>query len=218
MLSTLLLAAVTATAFPAGGTYRYSASLGGQRIGEWSVTVKPGGAGMEIDENSSASVAGMQLSAIAALVLGSDLAPVTYTGNYRMAMQNPSVSVTLTPTSATVIGALSPQPRQIPLDPSTRHFVVIEPGLLAGLFALPAQLASWKDPAVTWIAPATAQAQSLSPNPSPASTRPPDVASRDVVLAIDHPMAVTIWYDPSTLVPDEITVPSQNATLTRERS
>jgi hypothetical protein len=218
MLSTLLLAAVTATAFPAAGTYRYSASLGEQRIGEWSVTVKPGGSSTEIDENSSASVAGMQLSAVAALVLGPDLSPVTYTGNYHMAMQSPSVSVTFTPGSATVIGALSPQPRQIPLEPNTHHFVIIEPGLLAGLFALPAQLAAWKEPAVTWIAPATAQAQALSPSPSPSLARPANVPAQDVVLAIDQPMAVTMWYEPSTLVPDEINVPSQNATLTRERS
>jgi hypothetical protein len=104
------------------------------------------------------------------------------------------------------------------LDPSTQHFVVIEPGLLAGLFALPAQLAAWNDQSVTWITPTTAQAESLSANPSASVTRPADVAASDVVLSIERPTAVTIWYDPNTLVPDEIIVPSQNAVLIRERS
>ncbi len=39
-----------------------------------------------------------------------------------------------------------------------------------------------------------------------------------LLLSIDRPLAVTIWYDPATLVPDQIAVPSQNAVLTRERS
>jgi hypothetical protein len=219
MLPTILLAAVTASAaFPAPGTYRYAASLGGQRVGEWSVTVKSDTGDTEVDENSSASIGGMALSATAALVLGSDLAPSKYSGNYRMAGQNPTVSATLTSTTATVIGAMTNQPQQIVLRGATRHFVVIEPGLLAGLFALPAQLGAWNDQAVTWIAPATGQAQSLTANRNAGLARPANVASQDAAISIDQPLAVTIWYDPATLVPDVIIVPSQNATLTRERS
>jgi hypothetical protein len=160
----------------------------------------------------------MPLSATASLVLGPDFAPTTYSGIYRTPSQTPSVSVVLTPNSATVVGAFSTQPRQIALGPNTRHFVVIEPGLLAGLFALPAQLGAWQDPSVTWITPTTAQAESLSPNPAPSAARPRGVPAGDVLLAIERPIAVTIWYDPATLVPDEITVPSQNAVLIRERS
>jgi hypothetical protein len=135
-----------------------------------------------------------------------------------MGGQNPSVSAILTPTSATVTSAISKGPQQIALAATTSHFVVIEPGLLAGLFVLPAQLATWKEPAVTWITPATAQGEALSASTSAPSGRPTGVASQDAVVSIDRPMALTIWYDPTTLVPDEIDVPSQNAVLTRERS
>src|SRR5580700_3405707 len=218
LLATMLLAALAGTTpFPAAGEYRYSASMAGQNIGGWSISVRDQNGGMQIDETSSASFAGMQMSANASLALGSDLAPMSYTGNYRMAGQNPSVSVTLTPSAATVAGAMTTAPQRVALAANTRHFVVVEPGLLAGLFALPAQLAAWKDPSVTCITPATAQAQSLGTNAVSPSARPAGVDAGDAVLSIDHPIALTIWYDPGTFVPDEIVVPSQNAVVTRVR-
>jgi hypothetical protein len=218
MLATLVLAALGAAAvFPAPGAYRYTASMAGQSVGSWSVTVTNGGDSTTIAEESRASIGGLQLAATASLVLGPDLAPTRYDGHYRTPGQNPNVSVVLTPSAATVVGAFNTEPQQVPLGSNTRHFVVIEPGLLAGLFALPAQLRSWKDPAVTWITPTTAQAQSLTVG-AQTSARPADVPSQDALLSIDRPIAVTIWYDPSTLVPDEIVVPSQNAVLTRQRS
>jgi hypothetical protein len=217
MLPTLLLAAVTAL-FPPAGTYRYSASLGPQRIGEWTVSVKPNGADIEVDENSSAALMGMQLTATAALVLGSDLAPVTYSGSYRTPGQNPTPRVTLTPTSAVVTGALAGAgPQQVALLGDTGHFVIVEPGLLAGLFALPAQLDSWKETSVTWIAPATGQVQVLTTGSSTSAAIPAGVPPHDAVLSIEQPLAVTIWYDAATFVPDAVVVPSENAVLTRER-
>jgi hypothetical protein len=219
LLATLLLVAATGSAaFPAPGTYRYSASLGSQRVGEWTVGVKGENSNTEIDENSSASISGMQLSATASLVLGPDLAPLSYAGNYRTPMQSPNPAVTLTAASATVTGAVTAAaPKQLSLYGDTHHFVVVEPGLLAGLFALPAQLTAWKETSVTWIAPATGQAQELSVGQSGAQQRPPGVPANDVVLAIERPLVVTIWYDPTTLIPDEIAVPSQSAVLTREK-
>ena len=217
MLATLLLAALTGAAFPSPGTYRYTASMGGQTIGSWSVTVSQAAAQTQIDENSSANVMGMQLAATASLVLGADLAPLKYTGTYRTPTQSPSVSVALTPTSATVIGVMTNQPRQLTLAAQSHHFVVIEPGLMAGLFALPAQLAGWKDATVTWITPATGQGLALTAGSVTSAPRPAGISAQDAVISIDQPIALTIWYDPATLVPDQIDVPSQNAVLTRVR-
>jgi hypothetical protein len=215
MLAAMLVAALSGPLFPAPGTYRYTASMSGQPIGSWSVSVTTSPTQTTIDETSSAQMLGMQLAATASLMLGPDLAPLRYSGRYRTPGQNPSVSVALTPTSATVVGATSNQPQQLTLAANTQRFVVIEPGLLAGLFVLPAQMAAWKVPTVTWIAPATAQAQVLSASSSSSATRPPGLSPQDAVLSIDQPIAVTIWYDPTTLVPDAIAVPSQNAVLTR---
>ncbi len=213
----LLAAAITGSPFPAPGTYRYSASLSGQNIGVWSVSVKPDGANIEVDENSSASLAGMSVSATAALVLGPDLAPARYEGNYRTAGQNPSVTVSLTSSSAMVVGSATGTPRALPLASNTKHFVVIEPMLVAGLFAFPAQLAAWKDSSVTWVAPMTAEAQAVTAASAPAQMRPAGVPAQDVGIAVTGPIPVNIWYDAATFVPDVIVVPSQNAVLTRIR-
>ncbi|MBV9720215.1 MAG: hypothetical protein JOZ77_12950 [Candidatus Eremiobacteraeota bacterium] len=218
MLPAILLGAVVGTTpFPLPATYRYAASLAAQRIGEWTVSVKSASAGTEVDENSSASFVGMQVSAVASLMLGPDLAPAKYIGSYHMSMQNPSVSVTLTSQDANVVGAFAPQPQHVTLAAGTHHFVVIEPGLLAGLFALPAQLAAWKENSLTWITPATAQSAVLAVGGAITTPRPPGVPPQDLVISVERPMPVTIWYDPATFVPDEVVVPSQNATLTRER-
>jgi len=217
-LPALLLAALTASpAFPAPATYRYAATLGGQHIGEWTATVQSRSGGTEVDENSSAMFAGMQLAATASLVLSADLAPVSYQGSYRVPGQNPTVTVSVAGSSATVSGTLTNQTQRLGLLPNTQHFVVVEPGLLAGLFVLPAQLNAWKESAVTWVTPTSAQAQLLTTNPNASAPRPAGVPRNDLLLSIERPLVVTIWYDPATFVADEINVPSQSATLTRER-
>ena len=215
--SVLLAAAITGAPFPEPGTYRYSASLSGQNIGVWSVSVKPDGADTEVDENSSAALAGMSVSATASLVLGPDLAPTRYEGSYRTAGQSPSVTVSLTPVSAMVVGSATGPPRSLPLAANTRHFVVIEPLLVAGLFAFPAQLAAWKDSSVTWVAPMTAEAQAVNVTPAQMQMRPAGAPAQDAGIAVTGPIPVSIWYDATTLVPDVIVVPSQNAVLTRIR-
>lgn len=217
LLPALLLAATASPTFPAPGTYRYAATLGAQRIGEWSATVQGRAGDMRVNENSSAMFAGMQLAATASLLLSPDLAPITYEGSYRVPGQNPTVTVSVTGGTATVSGTLTSQTQRVDLLPNTQHFVVVEPGLLAGLFVLPAQLNAWKESSVTWITPTSAQAQLLTTNPNATAPRPAGVPAKDVLLSIERPLIVTIWYDPATLVPDEVIVPSQSATLTRER-
>ena len=218
MFAVVLAAAAAASSlFPPAGSYSYTAAMNGQPIGKWAVTVKSGASSTEVNENSAASIMGMSVSATAALMLGPDLAPTLYDGRYRTSGQAPTATVTLTPNSATVVSTLAGQPAQIALMSNTRHFVVIEPGLLAGLFVLPAQLGAWKDDSVTWITPTTASAQTIAPSRTASQSRPSAVPAQDVLLSFDQPVAISIWYDPRTLVPDQIAVPSQSAVLTRVR-
>ncbi len=217
MLPGLMLAAAATAMFPAQGTYRYTASLNGQSVGQWAVNVKRDGIGTEIDESSAASIGGMEASATATLMLGPDLSPTQYNGNYRMAGQTPTVTVALTPASATVVSSEIVGPRTLALGANTKHFVVIEPGLLAGLFALPAQLQTWREPAVTWISPITAQVQPLPAGSAAPGTPPSDVPAQDTEVSMGGQIPFTVWYDPGTMVPDKVIVPAQNAVLTRVR-
>jgi hypothetical protein len=210
-------AVATAVTFPAPGAYNYTASMSGQPIGQWNVTVKRSDSTTEIDENSWASVMGMTLSAKATLALGPDLSPTRYTGNYRAAGQNIGVTVALTAASATITGTQSGSARTVALGADTHHFVVIEPGLLAGLFVLPAQLASWNESTVTWLSPVTGTAQPLMKDSAAPPARPAGVPAQDVELSLTGQIPVTMWYDAVTFIPDRIEVPSQHTILTRVR-
>jgi hypothetical protein len=191
--------------------------MSGQPIGQWNVTVKRNDSTTEIDENSWATVMGMTLSAKATLALGPDLSPTSYTGNYRAAGQDVAVTVALTPASATITGSQSGTAHTVALVPDTHHFAVIEPGLLSGLFALPAQLASWNESTVTWLSPVTGSAQPLMKSAAPAAARPSGVPAQDIELSLTGQTPATIWYDAVSLIPDRIEIPSQHAVLTRVR-
>jgi hypothetical protein len=218
-MMTLTLAALAAgTPFLTPGTYQYTALLNGQPAATSKITVARTGNATDINEDSAGSLAGMHLSGKATLVLGADLAPTQYNGNYESASQEATVTVALTPTSATIAGSAVGASQPLALSANTRHFVVIEPGLLAGIFALPAQLDSWKDPAVTAIAPMSGHAEALATDPASAAARPSDVPAQDAVLSFGGRFPFTIWYDPTTFVPDEVIVPMQHVVITRARS
>lgn len=213
----MFAAVATTVTFPAPGAYNYTASMSGQPIGQWNVTVKRNDSTIEIDENSWASVMGMTLSAKATLALGPDLSPTRYTGNYLAAGQSVGATVALTAASATITGTQSDSARTVSLGADTHHFVVIEPGLLAGLFVLPAQLAAWNESAVTWLSPVTGTAQPLMKDAAAPPARPAGVPAQDVELSLTGQIPVTMWYDAVTFIPDRIEVPSQHTILTRVR-
>ena len=221
MLSTLALTALVAVApasLPAG-SYTYTASLDGTPTGTSSLTVSRDGELTHIDEKASGTANGMDFAGTATLVLGADLAPTHYDGSYKLAGQDASVSAALTPTTATVkSSATGGQPQTFSLGTAASHFVVIEPGLVAGFLALPAQMQAWNGGAVSAIAPAFGREVPIVPQPPAGPLAPPaGVPAQDAALSIGGHLPFTIWYDPATLIPDEIVVPSQNATVTRVR-
>lgn len=219
LVSLALIAAISAPPTLPAGSYRYKAVYAGAPAGNSTLTVKTDGAGTQIVESASGSASGFTFSGNSTLVLGADLVPTQYDGNYTAAGQPVKVSVALTPTTATVSGSQAAAPQTFALDPNAKHFVVIEPGLLSGIFALPAQLSAWNDAAVTAIAPAYGREEALpAAQPgTPAAPRPSSVPPADAMLSIGGSIPLTIWYDPSTMIPDEIDAPSQQATVTRVR-
>jgi hypothetical protein len=213
----VIAALIAAVAFAAPATYTYSASLAGQPVGQWSIAVRSDAGQAVLDEKSSANFGGMALGATATLTLDANLAPLRYDGRYSAPGQSIDVTVAVASNGATVTSQLATTPGPLQLAAGTTHFAIIEPGLLAGLFALPAQLNAWRESRVTWISPTSASAQLLTVGTGAAAARPTGVPANDAVVSIDRPIAVTIWYDPSSFVPDRIDVPSNKAVLTRIR-
>jgi hypothetical protein len=135
----------------------------GQPAGHWTLNVKAGSDGTEIDEDSVATFMGVQMSAKAALVLGPDFSPVKYDGNYRAAGAQSDRQRRATSSQGNRYEFTQAPPAKISgSSPTARHLVIIDPGLAAGLFVLPARLARVARDSVTWVTPISAEAASLA--------------------------------------------------------
>lgn len=221
LLPFVLASAVAAAAgSPAlsAGTYRYSATYGGTPVGTSSITVAPDGSATKLDETASGQMSGLQFSGTATLTLGQDLAPVRYDGNYEISGQKATATASVNGSSATTAATMTGGAPQSFALGSAAHFVVIEPGLMVGLFALPAQMQAWNDAPALAVAPSYGRSEPIAPAaPATPPARPANVPAADAVLSLGGHVPVTIWYDPATLVPDEVIVPSQDVTIDRMR-
>ena len=144
-----------------------------------------------------------------------DLSPTAYTASLNSTGVSAKSSLAFVGPTAALTGMAGNQ--SFSLLAGTTHFAVVDGALLDGYVALPAQLAAWNNAPVTLIIPVYAQASKLAPNPSAAAVRPAAVPPADLSLTFDQPVPVTEWYDPLTLIPDEIDVPSINLVIARVR-
>ncbi|MHB8146592.1 MAG: hypothetical protein ACYDGM_04930 [Vulcanimicrobiaceae bacterium] len=215
MFLPLVLAAMPVVMAPsiAAGTYSYRSSIAGQSAGNSTILVTHTATETEIEEQTSGTIGGMDASAKATLVLGADLSPASYTGSYVGAGRSATTTLSVTGSTASLTGPAGPQAFTL-LAPAT-HFVVIDGALLAGFMALPAQMQAWSDAPIDAIAPVYGRAVSLTAEAAVAAVRPTGVAANDVALAIGGPYPFTLWYDPATLITDQLDVPSQGIVVTR---
>jgi len=201
---------------PPAGTYAYVATVNGQPSGKTSVTVarNPDGT-TTITENGSGTIQGIAGTAQATLALGADLSPVSYTSHVDAGGMALDSGATFAGTVATTTGGLG-GPQTIPLV-GAKHFVVLDGGLLGGFIALPAQIAAWPGEPVLGIAPVYGRSTSVDVDASAKPVRPANVPAGDASLSFNAQVGIVEWYDPATMVVDEIDVPSQGLIASRSR-
>ncbi len=221
MIAMLLAAAMqnAAPAFPADGTYTYVSTLGGQNAGTSSISVTRNGSSIQVVENASGTVNGTTSTAKATMSLaGADLAPASYAGNYVTGGSPMHVEVAINGATAKVSGSGGTVP-PMSLVGDAKHFVIVEIGLANGLFALPAQMAAWQNPPTILVVPALGQGVPTTVQSLPAAQRPKTVPATDAGIQVTAgPQQLMEWYDPTTMLVDEIDVPSQNLVVTRQTS
>jgi hypothetical protein len=217
-MPTIAILALAASVYLPAGTYRYTQSVFGRVTDQTTITVKRRGADITIDEVMVGSLRGVAFSSTATLTLRANFTPARYDGVYRQRGGTSRVSVEVGADTAKVGGsAKGTQARSLTLAPRTRHFAVIEPGLLAGLFALPAELNACRESAVTIVVPTMAGAERITTTQTGMLARPDDVPKQDRVLTVGGPVPFSIWYDSVTFVVDKIVDPSRHAVTTRLR-
>ncbi len=210
MLGMLLAVAI------APGTYTYTATLAGANVGTSTLVVKSVGTSTEIDEKVTGTISGSDASANDTLVLGADLAPLTYQMNATEDGSPLKDSATIANTTASVTDVHGKN-ESFDLAAPTKHFVVADFGLFAGLLPLPAQMRAWNNAPVLVVIPELGRSAALVPDAGATAKRPTSVPASDIALVFSGEAPFTVWYDPTTLVPDEIDVSAQGLTVTRQR-
>lgn len=124
-------------------------------------------------------------------------------------------SATFNGSSANVTGVQGTQ--SFNLSGNAKHFVVVDLGTFAGFLALPAQMKAWNNSAVLAVVPSYGQSLAIVPDATLQPARPATVPAADVPLAFGGRVPFTVWYDPNTLVTDEVDVTSQGLSVTRKQ-
>jgi len=198
------MAAPVATQIP-DGTYAYQLRQGGSAIGTSTITVSRAGGALKVHE-----VANLQVT----YTLDSTLDPATFSTTSLHAVY------ATTPLDVT-FGATSFQEHvqgktvTLPTVAGAKGVMVIDGPVMTGLFLSPAQIHATGSATLTGVSPGSARSLACAFVAASASTRPAKVASADngyVTKGLPSG-EVTIWFDPTTLVPQDMEVPAQGISI-----
>lgn len=210
-----LAAASSTPAVPPDGWYTYVSTIPGRGTGQTSVRVSHDGPSLVLDESASGSSDSISGNGKAKMTLDAGLTPTSYRATYSFGGSPSDVNVRFNASNATETEAAGTQ--TFALGNVAQHFVVVDGALLSGYVALPAQMRAWANAPVMGVIPMFGRAFQLAPDSTVQVQRPKTLPAADTALTFTSPVTFTIWYDPSTLVVDEIDVPSQGATIVRRR-
>jgi hypothetical protein len=211
----VILAAAAAAAAPPDGTYTYVMSMNGAQVEKTAVTVAHDASGkIVLSESATGNMNGQTGSVTDTLTLDPTLAPFSYTANASIA-DSKSMQSTLAfkGDRATQTGDVT---KTYDLVADAKHFVVLDFGPFTGYFALPAQMQAWNDQPVIAIVPMYAHGVPIAVDPTLKPDRPKGVPATDSQISITNPLQFTVWYDPKTLIVDEMDVPSEGLSATRQ--
>ena len=196
------------------GTYTYKTSYHGADLGTSTVTVTSNAGATQISERTSGAYSGTSGNANATLVLNADLTPASYKATGTMGGSPISDSATISGDTAQVTNAQGLN-SSFKLTPGQTHFVLVDLGTVSGFVPLPAQMQAWNNASVCAVIPSFGQSIVITPDASTTPSRPANVPTGDTPLTFQGHTPFTVWYNPTTLVPDEIDIPSQTVQITR---
>lgn len=223
MLPLFFTAALDASAvvMPAPGTYRYEAYISGARAGRSTLVVSNTATGLKVDERASGSTDSADVTIDGSTQLDTSLTPLGYRAAYTVrdkqldTNQKMSLTVSFTARAATVTAGNDR--RTFALGGSSKTFVVLDTSGVSGFFALPAQLRARGNGDVTALIPGLGAQKFLDFIPGDKPARPADVPATDASLSFAGESPLVEWYDPATLIPDQISVPGDNLVIKRAK-
>jgi hypothetical protein len=216
MLPLMLAIDAPAAIAPANGTYTYASTYQGQAVGRTTIVVTRTPAGtIVLSEAGGGSMSGMNASLQDTLTLdAASLAPTNYVVNANMAGQTGQERAVFNGAQAQISGTRGAQ--TFSLGTGASHFALIDFGPFSGYFALPAQIAAWHGAPFTAVVPLADEATTLTPDGAMKPARPKNVPAADAQVSFSTPLQITLWYDPKSLVVDQVDLPTQNVQVTRQ--
>lgn len=200
----------TAALAPPDGTYTYSFRSGGNEIGTTIISVQRSGAQIQIHE--AASLAGKPYTLDQTLD-AMTLTPINLDAVYPSATPT-KVHATFSGGTGTETIAGTAGTHTLAQPTGTAGGVVLDGPLMSGFFMAPAQTKALNTMALAGISPGSIQEFAIRVGPATAS-RPSGAPSADMSMTTNGLPSgdVVIWYDPSTLVPDELDVSAQSISI-----
>ncbi|MGH8165249.1 MAG: hypothetical protein ACREP1_13030, partial [Rhodanobacteraceae bacterium] len=207
-----------APAAPPDGTYVYAETFQGQPAGKATVTVKRSAAHIDATETASISALGHTIAGTDALTLAAaTLAPAKYNATYVVeGARTIHAGLDVNGASASETNDLVGN-KSFNLAGGAKGFAVLDGGFMSGTIFLPAQIAAAHGSPLIGIVPAYGISLPIAADLAVKPDRPTTVPATDVVLAIGGQQPINVWYDPKTLIVDEVDVPSQGSAVTRQQ-
>ena len=211
----LTLALDGAVVAPPPGTYHYEAFINKGSVGGTAVTLSNEAQGFKITESSTAHLPTGDTRANATLLLTPNLIPVSYISSYKVQDDSMQVEASFDGRAATVTAGTDK--RTFQLGGSSKSFIILDNASMAGFLILPAQMKAWNDADTTALVPANASQAFLSVLHDVTPQRPAAIPAADVSLSFTGEAPFVEWYDPNTLIVDEVDVPGQNLRVVRRK-
>ena len=227
LLATILFATDTASPSPASssplpspaasaaipdGTYTYEFRAGGGTIGTTSLTVSRVSGTVTVHE-----VATLQKT----YTLDTTIDPLTFVakslhGTYPTA--TPTI-IDITFASGGFVEKVLGKTLNLAAVSGAKGIVELDGPFMTGFFLTPAQIGATSSMTLTGVSPGSATSFAITVSAAPASSRPAKVDAKDIGYATKGLPSgdVTIWADPSTLVPQEMDVPAQGIAIVLTR-
>ncbi len=210
----LTIAVATPAVAPPDGTYNYVSSMNGTPIGKTSIVVKRDDAGdIVLTETGAGSMSGQSGTIKDTLQLDPTLAPSAYASAASIAQgKSMKATVAFKGTQATQTGDIT---AKYDLAADAKHFVLLDLGPFSGFFVLPAQMQAWNNAPAIAVMPMYGRGFPMTPDTALKPDRPANVPPADSAISFSNMTQVTLWYDPKTLVVDQLDVPAQGVVVTR---
>jgi alpha-beta hydrolase superfamily lysophospholipase len=204
-------AAATAAVAPPDGTYDYSFRNGTSEIGTTAISIQRAGATIKLHE--AATIAGKSYTMDLTVDSGT-LAPLQIDAVYP-GQAPTAVHVTFSNGAGTE--TIQGKPGTFPITPpaGTSGGVALDGPIMSGFFLAAAQSKALGSLALTGISAGSAQALPIHFVAGGQAARPAAAAAGDLSMSTTGMPSgdLVIWFDPVTLVPDDIEVPVQSLSI-----